>query len=183
MSVLTCKVEKCESRFETNEAFSPNASFICKNHPVSVQKKVAFQEHAFDAALNPGGGDKKESEEYDRDWGMSGDPLTASEKCPHGVYDPHEDQRYCSICNPVKITGTVKEVKKTKNGKIGAFKDSSEQADQEIALIMFYYSLPEHMQPAWFKDKELAIKARAKRGLYWLKKNNKSITEQFLENK
>lgn len=184
MNTLTCAVEKCGVQFQTEMALSPTAAFICKNHPVSAQKKaVRFQEHIFDSALNPGGNSKAESEEYDRDWGMSGEPITPGEKCVHGVYDPHEDQRYCSICNPVPVTALVKEIKKTKNGKFGIFKDSSEQADQEIALILFYYALPENAQPAWFKDRELAIKARAKRGLYWLKKNNKSITEQFLESK
>lgn len=182
MTTLNCAVEGCKVQFTTTNAVSPDAAFICKNHPVGVQRKaIRFQECAFDPALNPGGNSKSESEEYDRDWGISGEPITPGEKCAHGVYDPHEDQRYCSICNPALVTGILKELKKTKNGEFGIFKNSNEQAEQEIALIMFYFATPEYSQPAWFKDRELAIKARARRGFDWLKKNSKSITEQFLE--
>jgi hypothetical protein len=24
-------------------------------------------------------------------------------KCEHGVYDPYGDQKYCTVCNPVKL--------------------------------------------------------------------------------
>lgn len=29
--------------------------------------------------------------------------LDPEEKCIHGVYDPHRDGFYCSLCNPVSI--------------------------------------------------------------------------------
>jgi len=184
MNVLTCAVEKCDVQFQTEVALFPNASFICKNHSENTQMKaIRFQEFAFDPTLNPGGSTKSESEEYDRDWGMSGEPITPGEKCEHGVYDPHEDQRYCTICNPAKVTAVLREIKKTKNGKIGIFKDSDEESIQRIALSLFYYTLPEVIQPKWFKDRELTFKNQARRCQNWLEKNNKSLIDQFLENK
>lgn len=184
MTTLNCSVKECKVQFTTDAAVSPGAIFICKNHPADAQRKASrFQEFAFDASLNPGGSAKAESEEYDRDWGMSGEPITPGEKCVHGVYDPHEDQRYCTICNPAKVTAVLREIKKTKNGKIGVFKDSDEESIQRIALSLFYYTLPEAAQPKWFKDRELAFKNQARRCQNWLEKNNKSLIDQFLENK
>jgi len=111
---------------------------------------------------------------------MSGDPLSVSEKCEHGVYDPHEDQRYCTICTPATLTGKLREAKKTKNGRIAAFKDLSEQSTQAAALILFYHTVPEHLQPAWFTNKELGFKTAAKRILNpQLKKNDNYGRDQF----
>lgn len=181
MTTLNCAVEGCKVQFTTDAAVSPDANFICKNHSVGAQKKaIRFQEFAFDPSLNPGGNSKSESEEYDRDWGISGEPITPGEKCAHGVYDPHEDQRYCSICNPVPVAALVREIKKTKNGRIGAFKDLNEQANQAASVVLFYFTLPEHLQPLWFTDRELALKTSAKRVLSpQLKKNKNFGRDQF----
>lgn len=42
-------------------------------------------------------------------------------RCPHGVYDPHGDQSYCSVCNPVMIT-TGSDLLSSAIGKIGSLK-------------------------------------------------------------
>jgi hypothetical protein len=36
-------------------------------------------------------------------------------KCKHGVYDPNGDQRYCTVCNPVKFESAGFSFKKTKS--------------------------------------------------------------------
>jgi hypothetical protein len=44
----------------------------------------------------------------------------AGSKCPHGVYDPHKDASYCSVCNPVIVSdGVIKKEKKFGGNKIG----------------------------------------------------------------
>jgi len=44
----------------------------------------------------------------------------AAEKCVHGVYDPHKDASYCSVCNPVIVSdGVIKKEKKFGGNKIG----------------------------------------------------------------
>ena len=181
MNTIACAVKGCTSQFSTEEEFSSNATYVCKNHPKTVQK-LHFQDVAFDSALNPGESNKSQSEEYDRDWGMSGDPMSLSEKCEHGVYDPTEDQRYCSVCKPIKLTAVVEGIKKTSVGKIGIFKSPYEQADQATALVLFYYKLPEHLQPAWFKEQSLSFKTIAKRVFGPRLKRNKFFgVDQFPE--
>lgn len=181
MNTISCAVKGCASQFSTEEEFCLNATYVCKNHHETTQK-LHFQDVAFDPALNPGESNKSQSEEYDRDWGMSGDPMSLSEKCEHGVYDPMEDQRYCSICNPIKLTAVVREIKKTNIGKIGIFKNPNEQIDQAGALILFYYKLPAHLQPAWFKEQSLSFRTIAKRVFGPRLKGNKFFgADQFPE--
>jgi len=64
---IKCKIEGCSNVFRTNEPVSPEARFICKDHPRNVQlaavgrtynekwdnedAEVHFQEHAFDPKL------------------------------------------------------------------------------------------------------------------------------------
>ena len=38
----------------------------------------------------------------------------AAKKCPHGVYDPHGDASYCSVCNPQIVSGVIEKIR-TKN--------------------------------------------------------------------
>jgi hypothetical protein len=39
-------------------------------------------------------------------------------RCEHGVYDPHGDQKYCTVCNPIRITGEILKTVNTSVGKI-----------------------------------------------------------------
>ena len=70
MNSIPCKVKGCTNVHLTEEAVSPNASFICKGHPREVQvraagrkynpetdeadKDVHFQDHQFDKDLRIG---------------------------------------------------------------------------------------------------------------------------------
>lgn len=38
-------------------------------------------------------------------------------KCEHGVYDPHGNQMYCSVCNPIPIEAAM--IESTENSNIG----------------------------------------------------------------
>ena len=67
MNSIPCKVKGCTNVHLTEEAISPKASFICKDHPREVQiqaagrkynpktdeadKDVHFQDHQFDKDL------------------------------------------------------------------------------------------------------------------------------------
>jgi hypothetical protein len=180
MTTVKCAMIKCTSEYTTTESVSPTATFVCKLHTeASIRKELKFQRHQFDRELD-GENKKSESQEYDRDWGVSGDKMLPGEKCEHGVYDPLEDQRYCSICNPVKIIGKAV-VNKTKVGKVGKFVNRDEQIDQAISLSLFYHTMPT-LQPDWFRDKELGFKSAAKNLFNPLLKKNKNFgRDQFLE--
>ena len=69
MNSINCKIKGCKEVFLTEEAVSPLARFVCKNHPRSVQlaevgrvmtekdekdKEVHFQECQFDPGLASG---------------------------------------------------------------------------------------------------------------------------------
>jgi hypothetical protein len=180
VTILGCAIPECSTQITVTEVVSPTVKYVCKNHSTAVQRNQ-FQDFAFDPSLNPGG-DDKQSEEYDKDWGMGGEATSPSEKCKHGVYDPTEDQRYCSICNPAKIATTASEVKKTKIGKIGILKSPTDLEDQAIGLLLFYYTLPEASQPPWFKDRDLHFKSSAKRAFTQRLKHNESyLRDQFVE--
>jgi hypothetical protein len=181
-TTLSCAVPECTTVLVVEEAVSPVAKYVCRYHLKSEQKKALhFQEFAFDPKLNPGNEDTL-PEEYDKDWGMGGEQMQPGEKCRHSVYDPTEDQRYCSICNPVKITTVVSEVKKTKIGKIGILKNPTDLEDQAIGLLLFYHTLPEASQPPWFKDRDLHFKSSAKAAFTQRLRGNESyLRDQFVE--
>jgi len=40
MTTVRCRVDGCNASINVTEAVSPNVSFICKNHPRSVQVKA-----------------------------------------------------------------------------------------------------------------------------------------------
>ena len=49
-------------------------------------------------------------------------------RCEHGVYDPHGDQKYCSVCNPIPLTpDMVKGTSQSNIGTVGTLKDSKAQ--------------------------------------------------------
>lgn len=35
------------------------------------------------------------------------DRTSSIPKCQHGVYDPHGDQHYCTVCNPYRMKGEI----------------------------------------------------------------------------
>lgn len=152
MKILICSIEGCKTEFRSEAELSPDAKFVCKNHKFAKKTSSRFQSHQFEKELD---GLKKDSEIYDQDWGMRGDAISPSEKCKHGVYDPTEDQRYCSVCNPIKVTAVVSDIKKTKIGNLGIFKNKAEQADQSDSLELFYSCfLPPGLQPSWVRYKD-----------------------------
>lgn len=74
MNEIKCRIENCAEVHRTAEAVSPNATFLCKNHPRAVQvramggiykpeidekdKDVHFQDHQFDKSLRTKGNKK-----------------------------------------------------------------------------------------------------------------------------
>ena len=51
ISILYCIVPGCESKFETEEAVSSKAKYICRNH-TKYEQDIFFQETQFDRELN-----------------------------------------------------------------------------------------------------------------------------------
>ena len=47
MNSIKCGIGECPSEFQTEEALSPNARYVCKLH-TPTEQKVFFQEHQFD---------------------------------------------------------------------------------------------------------------------------------------
>ena len=41
MNTIKCKIDECSSVFTTEEAVSPNAQYICKNHNRAIQVRAA----------------------------------------------------------------------------------------------------------------------------------------------
>jgi hypothetical protein len=126
-------------------------------HPKKKQKNIpTFQEFAHDKALDG----KEKQEDYERRDNLElleGEPLNPKDKCEHGVYDPLGDQRYCSVCNPVVVTGPLTHMKKLKvdlgdgsKFKVGTFKNPSEQMDQAVGVIAFAQAGLKK-KPTWLK--------------------------------
>lgn len=55
-------------------------------------------------------------------------------RCPHGVYDPHGDQGYCSVCNPIPVQDTA--LMDTPIGKIGDLRAPEYDLEWEKKLDM-----------------------------------------------
>jgi hypothetical protein len=145
MNTLSCSAKGCKATLSVEGALSPGATYSCRNHTKSSHGSH-FQRFQFDSELN---GKKKEAIALDRNWGERGVALSPNTKCVHGVYDPWDDQRYCSICRPTVITTVISEVKRTQVGKIGVFENEDEQIDQAISMILFYGNLSDKTRPEW----------------------------------
>jgi hypothetical protein len=71
-------------------------------------------------------------------------------KCKDGVYDPHGDQRYCSVCRPTDVVAVVSKTKRQGGVKIAVFKNHNEIKDQAEALLKFVATAPVNKQPDWY---------------------------------
>lgn len=160
-TVILCSGKNCENTFVTTELVSKDFTYACKLHPKRKQKNIpVFQEVAHDKAL-----DGKEKQEDFSGQGTRGDkellegnPLNPKNKCEHGVYDPQGDQRYCSVCHPVTVTGPLSHIKKLRvdlgdgsKHKVGTFKNPSEQMDQAVGVVAFVQAGLKK-KPTWAKD-------------------------------
>jgi len=54
MNSIKCGIEECPSVFQTEEALSPNARYVCRLHP-KVEQEVFFQENQFDKDMSRAG--------------------------------------------------------------------------------------------------------------------------------
>jgi hypothetical protein len=70
-------------------------------------------------------------------------------KCKDGVYDPHGDQAYCSVCNPKVITGVAK-VKSFGPIKVGIFKNPNEFKNQLKGFLSFVSVSPDIKKLVWY---------------------------------
>jgi hypothetical protein len=50
MNTLKCGIGDCPSVFETEDALSPKARYVCKLHS-QIEQRIFFQEHQFDKDL------------------------------------------------------------------------------------------------------------------------------------
>lgn len=159
VTVIQCGGKGCNNTFTTTEPVSSEFTYACKLHPKRKQKNIpVFQTFQHDKAL-----DGKEQEDFGvsdprTDDLTNGEPLNPKFKCTHGVYDPHGDQRYCTVCNPVKVTGPLLHMKKLRvdlgdgsKHKVATFKHPSEQMDQAIGVLVFAQRGLKK-KPTWLRD-------------------------------
>lgn len=156
MTTLICKIPKCGTTFSTDAPLSPRANFVCKNHYFKKKPASYFQAKQFDKELD---GKLTERETEDENWGLHGSPISPSQKCDHGVYDPTEDQRYCTVCHPTSVVA-VSRLKKTKIGSVGIFKNETEQQDQAFGLLVFLTNLPQTSRPDFVNPEHGAVSAK-----------------------
>lgn len=54
MNELKCRVENCQSVFQTEDQFAPGAKYTCRNHMPKIKQDVFFQRRQFDKDLKQG---------------------------------------------------------------------------------------------------------------------------------
>lgn len=169
MTTLKCRMPKCKSTLEVTGPVSANPTYQCRNHKVAKKPVHHFQVHQFDEELD-GRTKSQDSDFHDftggrRKYNEDAEPIGAAQKCAHGVYDPNEDQKYCSVCNPTLLVASNVRFKKTKIGKIVLFSTKTEQEDQANGLAIFYTNLPYKNRPKWAnRSEELFLKQFAQAG-------------------
>jgi hypothetical protein len=109
MNSIPCKVKGCTNVHQTEEAVSPNASFICKEHPREVQVEAAGRKY------NP------ETDEADRDVHFQDHQfdkdLRRSTKVPDEV--AHIEYQGSDILTPDEIAIVERKDKYKNSGEIG----------------------------------------------------------------